>query len=128
MNRRWVFGVSLATGLLCVGTWAWADLSGSKHDFSHAEWANGDRCGACHGPASSVPTTAPLWDPNADLRRRFGPGRGSNKPGGEAIGVLSLDNHPPAEAISAILALDSVDRVWIVNLPPAGEMPAWMGG
>jgi D-3-phosphoglycerate dehydrogenase len=55
-------------------------------------------------------------------------GRGSNEPGGEAIGVLSLDSHPPAEAISAILALDSVDRVWIVHLPPAGEMPAWMGG
>jgi D-3-phosphoglycerate dehydrogenase len=55
-------------------------------------------------------------------------GRASNKPGGEAIGVLSLDAQPPAEAIAEVLALDSVMQAWIVKLPPAGHLPAWMGG
>ena len=55
-------------------------------------------------------------------------GRASNKPGGEAIGVLSLDAQPPAEAISEVLALDSVMQAWIVKLPPQGQLPAWMGG
>ena len=55
-------------------------------------------------------------------------GRGSNKPGTQAVGVLSLDSQPPAEAVAEILALDPVENVWVVNLPPAGEMPAWMGG
>ena len=55
-------------------------------------------------------------------------GRASNKPGGEAIGVLSLDAQPPAEAIAEVLALDTVMQAWIVKLPPAGHLPAWMGG
>jgi predicted CXXCH cytochrome family protein len=102
MNRRWVFGALLATGLVCVGTWAWADLTGSKHDFSNAEWADGDRCGACHGPASSVPTSAPLWDPNADLSRRFGPGRGSNKPTPGAGTTVCLRCHDGTIASDAV--------------------------
>jgi D-3-phosphoglycerate dehydrogenase len=55
-------------------------------------------------------------------------GRASNKPGGEAIGVLSLDAQPPAEAIAEVLALDTVMQAWIVKLPPQGYLPAWMGG
>jgi D-3-phosphoglycerate dehydrogenase len=55
-------------------------------------------------------------------------GRASNKPGGEAIGVLSLDAQPPAEAIAEVLALDAVMQAWIVKLPPQGYLPAWMGG
>jgi D-3-phosphoglycerate dehydrogenase len=55
-------------------------------------------------------------------------GRASNRPGGEAIGVLSLDAQPPAEAIAEVLALDTVMQAWIVKLPPPGYLPAWMGG
>jgi D-3-phosphoglycerate dehydrogenase len=55
-------------------------------------------------------------------------GRPTNKPGGEAIGVLALDSRPSAEALAEVNAMDAVRRVWIVQLPPAGEMPAWMGG
>lgn len=55
-------------------------------------------------------------------------GRATNKPGGEAVGILALDAPPPAEALAEVLALDAVMKAWIVKLPPAGQMPAWMGG
>jgi len=55
-------------------------------------------------------------------------GRGSEKPGGEAVGILSLDSPPPAEALAEVLALQEVTNAWIVKLPPAGEVPAWLGG
>jgi len=55
-------------------------------------------------------------------------GRAANKPGGEAIGILALDSPPPAEALAEILELDEVEKAWIVKLPAAGEVPAWMGG
>lgn len=54
-------------------------------------------------------------------------GRNSNQPGGAAVGVLALDAPPPAEALSEVLALESVTRAWVVKLPPAGKLPAWMG-
>jgi len=54
-------------------------------------------------------------------------GRGTSKPGGEQVGVLALDAQPTAEALAEVLALDSVRRAWVVNLPPADELPAWMG-
>ena len=55
-------------------------------------------------------------------------GRGGSQPGGEQVGVLALDNHPTAEALAEVLALELVKRAWIANLPPADELPAWMGG
>jgi D-3-phosphoglycerate dehydrogenase len=55
-------------------------------------------------------------------------GRPTSKPGGEAVGIMSLDSTPPAEALAEILALPRVTRAWIVKLPPAGELPAWLGG
>ncbi len=55
-------------------------------------------------------------------------GRATNKPGGEAVGVLSLDSVPPAEALAEILAMPQVTRAWTVKLPPAGELPSWLGG
>jgi len=55
-------------------------------------------------------------------------GRAVDKPGGEAVGVLSLDSQPPAEALAEVLAIKHVTQAWIVNLPPAGKMPSWMGG
>jgi D-3-phosphoglycerate dehydrogenase len=55
-------------------------------------------------------------------------GRGGDKPGGEQVGALALDTQPRAEALAAVLALEPVERAWVVNLPPADELPAWMGG
>jgi D-3-phosphoglycerate dehydrogenase len=55
-------------------------------------------------------------------------GRSENKPGGEAIGILALDSQPPEAALAEVNALDDVTRAWIVKLPPAGQLPSWMGG
>ncbi len=55
-------------------------------------------------------------------------GRPTNKPGGEAIGVLALDAQPPAEALAEILTQPTVTQAWIVRLPPEGKMPPWLGG
>jgi len=55
-------------------------------------------------------------------------GRVSDQPGGQAVGVLSLDSQPPAEALRELLSLDAISRASIVKLPAANELPAWMGG
>jgi D-3-phosphoglycerate dehydrogenase len=55
-------------------------------------------------------------------------GRATNKPGGDAIGILSLDSTPPAEALADVLALEEVTQAWIVKLPAAGELPLWLAG
>ena len=55
-------------------------------------------------------------------------GRGSAKPGGDAVGVLALDSNPPAEALAEALALEALNQAWIVHLPAADKLPAWMAG
>ncbi len=55
-------------------------------------------------------------------------GRSTDKPGGEQIGVLALDSHPPPEALTELLALEAIKWASVVNLPGAGQLPAWMGG
>lgn len=55
-------------------------------------------------------------------------GRGAKKPGGLAIGILALDSTPPAEAMAELLTLETVSRAWIVRLPPAEQIPSWLGG
>jgi D-3-phosphoglycerate dehydrogenase len=55
-------------------------------------------------------------------------GRAGHSPGGEAIGVLNLDNMPPAEALQDVLALSDVLSATVIRLPQAGEMPAWLSG
>jgi D-3-phosphoglycerate dehydrogenase len=54
-------------------------------------------------------------------------GRASEKPGGKAVGVLALDAQPPAEALAEVLALEPMDEARIVKLPPAGQLPSWLG-
>jgi D-3-phosphoglycerate dehydrogenase len=53
-------------------------------------------------------------------------GRHTEKRGGDAIGALSLDSAPPAEALADILALEEITQAWIVKLPAAGSLPAWL--
>lgn len=55
-------------------------------------------------------------------------GRASESPGGGAIGVLNLDSPPPAAALEAVLAHPDIESVSVIQLPEAGEMPAWMLG
>ena len=55
-------------------------------------------------------------------------GRATDKPGGDAIGILSLDSPPPAEALAEVAGMPEVKHAWIVKLPPAGEMPPWSAG
>ncbi|MHB8902825.1 MAG: phosphoglycerate dehydrogenase [Thermoguttaceae bacterium] len=55
-------------------------------------------------------------------------GRVSDQPGGQAVGILTLDSQPPAEALAELLSLDAISRASIVKLPGASELPAWMGG
>lgn len=61
------FAVTALSGLALGG------VEGSKHDFSKKSWSGGDTCGACHTPhRDQQPKAAPLWEPTADLTRRFG--------------------------------------------------------
>lgn len=55
-------------------------------------------------------------------------GRKTNAPGGEAVGVLSLDSRPTAEALAEVLSIEGVKKAWVVNLPGAMELPTWLGG
>jgi D-3-phosphoglycerate dehydrogenase len=54
-------------------------------------------------------------------------GRRLDNRGGEAAGLLALDSRPPAEAVAEILALEPVMQACVVRLPPATQLPAWMG-
>ena len=53
-------------------------------------------------------------------------GRAGSAPGGEAIGVLNLDEVPPQEAIDAVLQHPHIHQVTIIKLPVAGDLPAWL--
>jgi D-3-phosphoglycerate dehydrogenase len=55
-------------------------------------------------------------------------GREGFTPGGTAIGVLNLDAIPPQAAIDDVLKIPSIQSVQLVQLPPAGQLPAWLQG
>jgi len=55
-------------------------------------------------------------------------GRAGDAPGGEAIGVLNLDNAPPPEAMTELLTSPDILSASVIRLPKAGELPAWLGG
>lgn len=55
-------------------------------------------------------------------------GRATDKPGGDAIGILSLDSAPPAEALAEVVAMEEVKQALVVKLPVAGELPPWLAG
>jgi D-3-phosphoglycerate dehydrogenase len=48
--------------------------------------------------------------------------------GGEAIGVLNLDQAPTPEALDEVRAHPAIQSAIVVKLPPAGERPAWLAG
>jgi D-3-phosphoglycerate dehydrogenase len=55
-------------------------------------------------------------------------GRPGNTPGGDAVGVLSLDSRPTAEAMTDILSTEGVKKAWVITLPGPNELPSWLGG
>jgi predicted CXXCH cytochrome family protein len=91
MTARWVTTVTLASALVCATRWATGDIEGSKHDFSAQEPFKDDLCGACHVPHREGPAdVVPLWEPQADLDRRFGTDEAHNRsrPGGGTLTCL----------------------------------------
>jgi D-3-phosphoglycerate dehydrogenase len=52
---------------------------------------------------------------------------GRQMPGGEAIAVLNLDSPPPQEALDEVRAHEKISSLSVVQLPPVGQMPAWLG-
>lgn len=53
-------------------------------------------------------------------------GREGKTPGGSAIGVLSLDGEVPSEAIEEVSKTESIKKIKLIDLPPAGELPSWI--
>lgn len=52
---------------------------------------------------------------------------GRQAPGGEAIGILNLDSPPPEAALNAVRGNPHIHSMSVVTLPPAGELPTWLG-
>jgi D-3-phosphoglycerate dehydrogenase len=53
-------------------------------------------------------------------------GRLGEAPGGEAIGVLNLDQVAPKEAIDEVLQHRAINSVRLIRLPGHGELPSWL--
>lgn len=53
-------------------------------------------------------------------------GRIMQQPGGLAIGVLNLDSRPPQAALEELMAIEAVEKVQLIELPPAGVLPPWL--
>ena len=52
---------------------------------------------------------------------------GRQSPGAEAIGILNLDSPPPEAALAEVKAHPQISSLTVVKLPPAGELPPWLG-
>ena len=55
-------------------------------------------------------------------------GRAGGAPGTGAVGVLNLDSLPPQSAIDEVLSHEHIHSVKVIELPAAGELPAWLQG
>ncbi len=53
---------------------------------------------------------------------------GREKQGGEAIGVVNLDNVPPQDALEAVKNHEHMLSVSLIKLPEAGALPPWLEG
>lgn len=53
---------------------------------------------------------------------------GRAAPGGEAIGVLNLDQPPEQAALDEVLAHPAITSASVIKLPAAGQRPAWLAG
>jgi D-3-phosphoglycerate dehydrogenase / 2-oxoglutarate reductase len=53
---------------------------------------------------------------------------GRETKGGEAIGVLNLDQAPTPEALDEVRAHPAIRSVYVIKLPAPGQRPAWLAG
>jgi D-3-phosphoglycerate dehydrogenase / 2-oxoglutarate reductase len=53
---------------------------------------------------------------------------GRETKGGDAIGVLNLDQTPPQAALDEVRAHPAIKSVSVIKLPLAGERPPWLAG
>ncbi len=53
-------------------------------------------------------------------------GRPGNQPGGDAIGVLNLDSTPSQQVIDEVLKIEAIKKVFVIELPEAGQLPPWL--
>ena len=51
---------------------------------------------------------------------------GRSAPGGDAIGVLNLDQPPSSEALAQVEACEGICSARVCNLPSAGQLPYWL--
>jgi D-3-phosphoglycerate dehydrogenase len=51
---------------------------------------------------------------------------GRETKGGEAIGVLNLDQAPSPQALDDVRNHPAINSATVIKLPPAGERPAWL--
>lgn len=51
---------------------------------------------------------------------------GRSTPGGDAIGVLNLDQEPSGDALAAVRACPGIRSAHVVKLPAAGQLPVWL--
>ena len=51
---------------------------------------------------------------------------GRSAPGGDAIGVLSLDQEPTEESLSKVRACEGIHSAKVCKLPMAGQLPYWL--
>ncbi|MGD9722797.1 MAG: phosphoglycerate dehydrogenase [Pirellulales bacterium] len=53
---------------------------------------------------------------------------GREAKGGEAIGVLNLDQPPTSQALDEVRSHPAIASAFVIKLPPAGERPGWLAG
>jgi len=53
---------------------------------------------------------------------------GRETKGGEALGVLNLDQAPTQAALDEVRAHPAIKSAFVIKLPAAGERPAWLAG
>ena len=51
---------------------------------------------------------------------------GRSAPGGDAIGVLSLDQEPTEESLTQVRACEGIHSAKVCKLPMAGQLPYWL--
>jgi D-3-phosphoglycerate dehydrogenase len=51
---------------------------------------------------------------------------GRTGPGETAIGVLNIDGLPAAVAVDEVLKHEKIHTARVIELPAAGELPAWL--
>ena len=47
-------------------------------------------------------------------------------PGGEAVGVLNLDQEPTAAALAEVTSSPDINSATVIRLPAAGQLPSWL--